>query len=75
VNTAWQLELLHLDATNRPGLLADLAIQVQSAGGELRRAVLLDHGAILVVAVAPRRVSALLAALRLCSGIHGVRVG
>jgi GTP pyrophosphokinase len=75
VNTAWQLELLHLDATNRPGLLADLAIQVQSAGGELRRAVLLDHGAILVVAVAPRRASAILAALRLCSGIHGVRVG
>lgn len=75
VNTGWQLELLHLEATDRPGLLADLAIQLQSAGGELRRAVLLDHGAILVVAVAPRRSSSIRAALRLCSGILGVRVG
>jgi hypothetical protein len=60
---------------DRGALLADLAAQVQSAGGELRRAAIHDHGATLVVAVPPDRAAAVRAALRLCAGVLTVRLG
>ncbi len=74
VRRGWRLEALTLTVADRPGLLADIAAQVQSAGGELRRAELSTLGAVLVVAVHATRSTALRAALRLCAGVSSVRL-
>jgi len=74
VRQGWRLEGLTLTVTDRPALLADIAAQVQSAGGELRRAELSPLEATLVVAVPAVKSVALRAALRLCAGVRAVRL-
>lgn len=68
------LERLEVTVQDRPGILADLAAQVQSAGAELRRATLHGSAVTLIVVVTPNRSPALRSALRLGAGVGAVRL-